>query len=158
MRSGAAVPEVWQVTTFTSLALEAITCCHTGCGVRSGIEVDYISRLRETHAWFYCPNGHRQQFPQETEAERLKRQLTLTENSLTFARGDTQRARDRAKHAEARLRGTKGVVTRMRRRLVAGRCVCCSKQFKDLETHMKSRHPKWNPDRAAEALTEKAKA
>jgi hypothetical protein len=40
----------------------------------------------------------------------------------------------------------------MKRRVAKGICVCCSKKFKDLETHMKEEHPDWNPDKAAEAL------
>lgn len=144
------------MTTFITTALNPVTCCHIGCGVQFGIEADYMKRLRETHEWFYCPNGHQQHFTGETEAERLKRQLTQTEACLTYARADTQRARERANHTENRLRSTKGVVTRMKRKIVAGRCVCCSRQFKDLESHMKVQHPKWDPDKAADALTAKA--
>lgn len=144
------------MTTFITIALSPVTCCHVGCGVQFGIEAEYMARLRQTHGGFYCPNGHVQYYLRETEAERLKRQLAQTEQCLTFARADTQRARERASHTENRLRGTKGVVTRMKRRLTAGRCVCCTRQFKDLETHMRTQHPKWNPDKAAEALSAKA--
>jgi hypothetical protein len=63
--------------------------------------------------------------------------------------------RGRTKVQERQIAARKGIITRMKRRLVAGRCVCCSKQFKDLETHMKARHPSFDPEKGAEALTEK---
>lgn len=146
------------MTVFIQTVMEYITCCHTGCGIQFGIEADYVKRLRQTHAWFYCPNGHHQHFPGETEAERLQRQLKQTEECLTYARQDVDRLKGRTKMQDRQIAARKGIITRMKRRLVAGRCVCCSKQFKDLETHMANRHPKFNPEKAAEALTEKASA
>lgn len=126
------------------------------CGLLFGMEQQYRDRKIREHGDFYCPNGHLRQFIAETEAERLKKQLAQTEQCLSIARADTQRARERADHTENRLRSTKGVITRMKRKIVAGRCVCCSRQFKDLESHMKVQHPKWDPDKAAEALSAKA--
>jgi DNA-directed RNA polymerase subunit RPC12/RpoP len=126
------------------------------CGLLFGMEKEYRDRKIQEHGGFFCPNGHSREFIRETEAERLRKQLAQTEQCLSFARADTQRARERANHTENRLRSTKGVVTRMKRKIVAGRCVCCSRQFKDLESHMKDRHPKWDPDKAADALTAKS--
>lgn len=145
------------MTTFITTVLNAVTCCHTGCGVQFGIEADYMARLRQTHDGFYCPNGHRQHFNAETEAERLKRQLQLTENCLTNTRNSLTHMGERARAAERSVTARKGVVTRMKRRLVAGRCICCSKQFKDLEAHMKTRHPKFDPEKGAQVLSEKSK-
>lgn len=128
------------------------------CGILFGMEKAYRDRKIEEHGSFFCPNGHIRRFIEKTEAERLRDQLRQTELCLTISRQDTQRARDRASRTEFRLRSTKGVVTRMKRKIVAGRCVCCSRQFKDLEKHMKVEHPKWDPDKAAEVLSEKAKS
>lgn len=128
------------------------------CGIVFGLERTYRERLVSEHGDFYCPNGHGRRFTGETEADRLKRQLQQTQRCLDFARGDVAVYKGRVKTAERQIAARKGIITRMKRRLVAGRCVCCLKQFKDLETHMANRHPKFNPEKAAEALTEKASA
>lgn len=141
-------------TIFTTL--EAISCCHIGCGIVFGIEASYREELKRTHGSFYCPNGHSQHFTAETDAERIQKQLKRTEDCLTYARQSADQLRGRVKVQERQISARKGVITRFKRRLVAGRCVCCSKQFKDLETHMKNQHPKFNPEKGAEVLSVKA--
>jgi hypothetical protein len=59
-------------------------------------------------------------------------------------------------HQERRINGYKGVVARTKRKIAAGRCPCCSHQFKDLERHMTTKHPGYDPDKGAEALAAKA--
>jgi hypothetical protein len=132
------------------------------CGVVFGMTAGFTQRRRDDHKTFYCPSGHHQYFYGETEAERLKRKLQGERDRVAREKHGREQAEARVhdvrlekEHVERRLRGTKSVVTRMKRRTAAGRCPCCSHQFKDLEGHMKNRHPKWNPDRAAEALSEK---
>lgn len=34
-----------------------------------------VSTLKRTHAWWYCPHGHRQYWPQESQEERLRNAL-----------------------------------------------------------------------------------
>ena len=43
-------------------------CCK--CGVPFGITQDHETKLRRTHAWFYCPNGHAQHYLGKTESEK----------------------------------------------------------------------------------------
>lgn len=137
-------------------------CCHEHCGVTFGMEEGYRSQKLKDHTLWHCPNGHAQHYAAKTavelERDRLASRLAQTENCLTYARQDVDRLRGRTKVQDRQIAARKGIITRMKRRLVAGRCVCCSKQFKDLETHMKARHPKWDPDMAAIVLTEKAGA
>jgi hypothetical protein len=124
------------------------------CGVHFGLDSAlYENRLKDGGN-FYCTNGHSLSY-RETEAQRLRKQLQQTEVCLTNARNETQRQRELRQQTERSLRGTKAVVTRMKRRTVKGQCICCSRKFKDLEAHMKSEHPDWNPDKAAEALAAK---
>jgi hypothetical protein len=137
--------------------LTTVPCCD--CGVTFGIEPAFDAARRNDHKTFYCPNGHSLSYHQESKAERLERELAaqrdLTAREKHWREQAEARVRDvrlEKEHVEHRLRGTKSVVTRMKRRTAAGRCPCCSHQFKDLEKHMKDRHPKWDPDRAAEAM------
>ncbi|MEA3246271.1 MAG: hypothetical protein U9Q74_08965 [Gemmatimonadota bacterium] len=63
--------------------------------------------------------------------------------------------RDRADRGDRQIRARKAVATRLRNRMKAGRCPCCSHRFTDLREHMRTEHPKWNPERAADALAAK---
>ena len=133
--------------------IEAMQC--PTCGIVYGLEAHYRAKRRDTGASWNCPNGHSLSY-RDTEATRLKKQLTLTENCLANTRESLKHMGDRARGAERSVAARKGVVTRMKRKITKGRCVCCSRQFKDLESHMKIEHPKWDPDRGAEAIAEKA--
>jgi len=121
-------------TTITErVTLLALHCA--GCGVLFALPSHLEQEVRRTHATFYCPNGHNNYFPAETEAERYKR---LYEQSERRAGANYDRAED----AEKRLRATKGVVTKLRKRIVAGVCPFgCRRHFADLERHVASKHP-----------------
>ena len=101
--------------------LEKITCCAEGCHVPFWITSAHVSRLRETHELFYCPNGHQQHFSQETEEEKFKR-LYEKEQERRFAAED--RARSNYSNYEQQIRFTaaqKGLVTKLRRKLGEGK-------------------------------------
>ena len=142
------------------LVLNHIEC--PNCGTVFGISSDFEKRRREDHQSFWCPRGHSMSYGHETAAERLARELKTERDRTAREKHLREQAEARAaaerraaEKIERSLRGTKAVVTRMKRRTSAGRCPCCSHQFKNLEQHMKAQHPKWNPDRAAEALAAK---
>jgi hypothetical protein len=126
------------------------------CGVAFAMPEQLDKRLRESHADFFCPNGHAQQYTGKTEAEKLRDEKVRLQARLDQTESNRDYWRGQQEQTERRLRGTKAVVTRMKRRVAKGVCVCCSKKFKDLELHMKAEHPDWNPDKAAEALGAKS--
>lgn len=83
----------------------------------------------------YCPAGHSWFFIDETDAQREARLRGYAEDQAAADRA-------RADQAEASLRTTKGHVTRLRKRLVAGVCPFgCHRHFTDLERHVASIHP-----------------
>lgn len=45
-----------------------INCCE--CGIDFCLPRAREQQLRESHQWFYCPNGHQQYFPQKTKQEK----------------------------------------------------------------------------------------
>lgn len=104
------------------------------CGVVWGMPETFLDARRQDGEWWYCPNGHKWHWSGETVEVRLRRQLEHTKDSLASARA----ARDQA---QASLRATKGVVTKMRKRVGNGVCPCCKRTFKDLARHMESQHP-----------------
>ena len=123
------------------ITLDPVTCC--ACGVVFGMERHLKKQRVEDHASFYCPNGHSQHFTGETEADQLRKQLKQRENSLKWARERAAGEERRADHAERRLAATKGVVTKMKKRVGAGVCPCCNRHFSALERHMASQHPEF---------------
>lgn len=146
------------MNTTVFVTLTHISCSE--CGAAFGVEASFERARREDHSTFYCPNGHRQHFPHQTEKERriaeLEREAKSLKSSRDFWSEQSRSARQDAEHERRRVNGYRGVVARTKRRIAVGRCVCCSRQFKDLERHMKSQHPKFDPDMGAAALAEKA--
>lgn len=133
------------------------------CGIPFAFPQELDRRLRETRENFYCPNGHKQHYTGQTDAERLAAELAATkraaaaeksvlERQVRDARADEELERKARKHFEHKARGMKGALNRVKKRVAAGRCPCCSHEFKDLERHMKNQHPKWDPEQHAAAL------
>lgn len=129
------------------------------CHIRFGLPEEFNqAALLDKSIPFYCPNGHRQ-FYVEGALQRKEKELAEAKAALERARKDTERVRgylteEQNGHRSTvkRLNATKGVVTRYKRRITAGACVCCSRKFKDLERHMKNVHPHFDPDKHIEAV------
>jgi hypothetical protein len=82
----------------------------------------------------------------ESENDRLKAQLAAEQQRTAWA---TERAESQARalvSAEHRLRATRGVVTKIKRRVAHGVCPCCQRTFKDLARHMEGQHPDYAKD------------
>ncbi|MEX1185350.1 MAG: hypothetical protein WEA80_02015 [Gemmatimonadaceae bacterium] len=142
----------WNETVLTTI--NAVTCC--SCGVLFGLENGHQARLRKSHEGFYCPNGHIQYYLAQTEIERkawqLARDLENTERCLKYAREGAAKVRLQRDAANRSVTARKGVITKMKRRAKAGRCPCCSEVFKNLRAHMKTNHPKYEPEKHVAAL------
>lgn len=119
------------VATF-STTLTAVSCYR--CGIGFGLPTAYYNDRVNDRADWYCPNGHGQRFVGETEAEKLTRILKNERDHKASVIAD----RDQAL---ASLRATRGVVTKLRKRAVAGACPFgCKRHFADLQRHVESRH------------------
>lgn len=81
----------------------------------------------DDHKTFYCPRGDAQHYPQETEAEKLRKKLHASELEAT-------------RRANENIALQKEAV-RLARRARAGVCPCCNRTFKALAAHMKTKHP-----------------
>lgn len=116
-----------------------VICCN--CGVPFGMQPGYIEHLRESHAWFYCPNGHRQHYAAETEAEKLRRQRDQLQQRLAQRDDEIEFQRKGREHAERSAAAFKGQVTKLKKRGAAGVCPCCNRTFQNLGRHMATQHP-----------------
>jgi len=128
-------------------------CCWKECKVAFGIEAEMNAQLRRNGNWFFCPNGHQQQYTQgksaeqklreQLEAERLARQRA--EQNSAMWQDDAREAREEAEHQRRRANGYKGHATKITKRAKAGICPCCNRHFVQLERHMASKHPEFTP-------------
>jgi hypothetical protein len=144
--------------TFDGVAVHHMQCwCGISFAIPTSLYNHYVSENDNKPGSFslHCPLGHSFIPAGKSEADRLRDQLAREKHWREQAESRSDELYVEKKKVERRLRGTKSVVTRMKRRTVQGRCPCCSHQFKDLKHHMTAKHPGWNPDRQAEALAAK---
>jgi hypothetical protein len=123
--------------TYTETATLVSEECYS-CGVLFGIPNSMQRRLRDTHAPFYCPNGHAQSYTGQSEAEKARRRAAELERRLA-SRDDDLRA-ERMAHS-----ATKGQLTRTRKRADAGVCQHCHRSFVKLARHVAHMHPAATP-------------
>jgi hypothetical protein len=152
--------------TFTDIPATEMTCWCSISFVLPMTLYDYYKRTNDEKPGsfsLYCPLGHPMIPAGKSTSDRLRDQLAAekhareqSEANAKYLSGRVSDLYDEKGRVERKLRGTRAVVTRMKRRAVAGRCPCCSDQFKDLERHMKTKHPNFDPEKGAEALAEKA--
>ena len=107
------------------------------CGISFGLTSATERRLRERHENFFCPKGHCNVFKGETEAERIRKQLTA---QLEAERQSTTWWRCEAQTAKKRESAVKTKLTKMKRRVEAGVCPHCNRTFQQLAAHMQSQH------------------
>lgn len=125
------------------------------CGITFAVPEDFDKRRRNDHASFFCPAGHPHTYTAKSELARAREELTRTRACMDKVQAEADFQRDRANRGDRQIRARKAVTTRLRNRLQSGLCPCCSHVFKDLKRHLRAEHPKWNPERAAEALAAK---
>lgn len=110
-----------------------VSDCFT-CGVIFAMTSEHEERLRESHATFYCPNGHTMWFkPGKSDEQKLKEakvRETALQDQLTSAIHD----------AEA----TRVALLRDRERFANGVCPCCNRTFQNVLRHMKGEHPDYD--------------
>ncbi len=149
------------MTTFELVAeMQAQECIN--CGITFAYSKAHDNRLRETHANFFCPNGHSMCYTGKTEAEKLRDELTREKHRTEQAQADAkywreakERAVAREQAQERRVRAHKGIVTKLKKRVANGVCPCCHAKFKNLRDHMRAAHPDWDPEKGAEVIAGK---
>lgn len=114
--------------------LTETTCC--SCGITFAMPENFLRKKKETHANFYCPNGHTLHYAHKSEAEELKDKL---------AREKSQHDQTLAELEEKNktLIAIKGHLTRQKKRIAAGVCPCCNRTFQNVHRHMESQHPEF---------------
>jgi hypothetical protein len=122
-------------------SLTTVTCGVSGCGIAFAIPTAVHTARKMDGGTFYCPNGHKVGY-NNSETERLKRDLAQTQKRLEWERTAVQNARTEAKVAEKRRRATKGALTKVKQRAARGCCPFCSAIFPNLAAHVEAKHGK----------------
>lgn len=132
--------------TCTSLHMETCPTCHIMFAIPQTL---YEAAQRwpgnQADGWrLSCPLGHVWWYVGTTPAQKIKR----LEKRLREANEDLSAELARHDQTKARLRGTQGAAQRARnerdrikQRVAGGVCPCCNRTLKDLQRHMRSKHP-----------------
>jgi len=101
------------------------------CGAPYTCPEAMIVHQRQNGGYHHCPNGHSQGWNRDgSENAQLRRE------------------RDRLKQNEARLeeelRAAERQAAKLKKRMGAGVCPCCTRTFTNMARHMKTKHPDFN--------------
>ena len=77
------------------------------------------ARQKDKHT-FWCPNGHPRHFTSESVEKRLRANVETLQTRVAYRDAEISQLRNSRAGVERRLRATRGVVTRMRRRAKGG--------------------------------------
>jgi len=130
------------MTTFTQIITETfqVVRCYT-CSVPFGITDEIYRRVvTDAKGSIYCPACGKETCWRESEDQKRIKEL---ERKLAWEASEVARQKACRDSVEASLAATKGVVTRLKRRVSAGTCPCCQRTFKQLAAHMKFKHPNY---------------
>lgn len=119
-----------------TVTMEDLEC--SSCGIIFALPVFFEKKRRDDHATFYCPNGHTQYFPHESDAEKNARLLREEQERH-------KRTLARVNIAEAKAAEETAKNVRLQKRVKAGVCPCCKRTFKQLAAHMHTKHPEFKP-------------
>lgn len=121
--------------------IHVIECanCHMDFGVLPFFERE----RRRDHGTFWCPAGHANHYPQQSDTEKLRAELARTEGKLAEQAQKLSKVRAEAEHNEMRRRAEKAAKTRLKNRIAKGICPCCKRHFANVHRHITAMHPEF---------------
>jgi hypothetical protein len=128
----------------TSVTYIELTCWVCGC--QFAVDNRMYSERKNRGEDLWCPHGCHLSLG-EPKSVKLQRDLEKAKRDTAFwiARSDEhQRCAERQVRRVVALRG---VVTRTKRRIAAGKCPCCHVRFSDLQGHMSKTHPDYGDEK-----------
>ena len=130
-------------TIHVTTVLSTEVCFH--CGMTFGMPETLQDKLRRTHETLWCPAGHRQSYRDESDVQKAERELQEERDRHDRTAAQLRDTKVDKVRIERRLAATKGVVTKVRKRIAAGVCPCCKRSFTNVRRHMASKHPDYAP-------------
>lgn len=104
------------------------------------------SRKRDGQG-FFCPNGHEAAY-KDTEADRLRRERDRLAQQVAYKDDRIKSLRDERDAADRRAAAARGQVTKIKNRVGAGVCPCCTRSFTNLRRHMETEHADYRAEAA----------
>jgi len=115
------------------------------CGIHYGIMTDFRDRRVNDHRSWYCPNGHSIHFPQDNEAETLRKEVRRLERSKQWSEDQRRAAEADAARQRRVAAAARGRVTKIKNRIANGVCPApgCKRSGlgADVMAHIASCHP-----------------
>ncbi len=119
-----------------------LTVIKCWCGMRHAVPDElWEEARRKGKREIYCPLGHSAMYNSNPEMDRVRKEC---DDANERARRESDRvARLMAENDQlaASRRSIKGVVTKLKKRIVNGVCPCCKRAFTNLKAHMHTKHP-----------------
>ncbi len=127
------------MTTVAELKMATEVCCT--CGMAFAMPLDYQTRRKNDHDWFYCPAGHAQHYNVKSDVEKLHDKLAQAAKDREYLEAELKSRTWERDYLQGSARAYKGQVTMLKKRAAAGVCPCCNRHFTALERHMAEKHP-----------------
>ena len=121
----------------TNTELQVLQCGN--CGVWHAIPQAMYDSCEEEGGYWRCPNEHSRGFSEGSLRNKLKKEKKRRE----WAEQNAKSIQIELDETERRRVAQKAATTRLQKRAKAGVCPCCNRTFKQLATHMKNKHPKF---------------
>ncbi len=116
------------------------------CGMNYAIPTALYRDRKDQGGGWYCPAGCHIGFFGRPKVKDLEKKIARLEEANRFHADRAERYVEDLQHTRRSLAATKGVVTKMKRRIVSGKCPCCKRTFEDLRDHMETAHPDWSDE------------
>lgn len=126
----------------TQVELEVLSCAN--CNMEMHLSPRFVQRRRDDHETFYCPMGHPNYFPQKSDEEKLKDEISKLKNRVRIEEEYKEEYRGKLIIEQRSKIAIKGHHTRLKKRIANGVCPCCNRSFKNLSSHMQKEHPEFS--------------
>lgn len=129
------------------VTLTTINCGE--CGGTYAINERYREQCLQKGSGWHCPYCRVSWgYFNNSENTRLKRELDEAKAALERKERSRQSLAADLKMAGYRERAQKAAKTRLKNRIAAGVCPCCTRSFQNLSAHMKNQHPEFSSSEA----------
>lgn len=126
-----------------------VTCSRKNCGISFALTDSFIRIRRSDRQSFYCPNGHSQWYPGETDETKIQKLTGQLDQERSRVASERRMRQEVNRKLDYQTRARKAVSTRLKKvkvRVGNGVCPCCNRTFSQLANHMASEHPHYAKD------------
>jgi len=131
-----------------TIELSTLECYE--CGMPIGLSTKWVETAQAVGKYkkkFWCPYCGASQgwgtSQHKKKIQELQRQRDLFSERLGKESRKRREAEGEAEHFRRSRDGMKGALTKAKKRIGNGTCPCCSRHFKNVEAHMKNKHPEY---------------